>query len=267
MTNQPHSFIYQEIMIREGVIYEAIRNKKQGEVVLSHRQRLFYPLAKATGSGLVVAGIAGIIFTFGPILAAEFGYRINKVTNNNSSLQKNVSESRKSGFAAIANPEGEKEKVRRLSQEWGVPDSAFSVYIPKILARSKILANVSPLDEKEYMMALSQGVAHATGSSFPGMPGATYLFAHSTDAPWNISQYNAVFYLLRELDKGDEIYVFFLDKLYRYKVTQKVISNPEYISWLTDAQAGHERLILQSCWPPGTTIKRLIVVAEPSDSL
>lgn len=267
MTNQPHSFIYQEIMIREGVIYEAIRNKKRGEVVLGHRQRVFYPLAKATGSGLVVAGIAGIIFTFGPILAVEFGYRINKVANNHSSLQKNVSGPGRSGFAAIANLEDEKEKVRRLAQEWGVPDSTFSVYIPKILARSKILANVSPLDQKEYMRALSQGVAHATGSSFPGMPGATYLFAHSTDAPWNIRQYNAVFYLLRELDKGDEIYVFFLDKLYRYKVTQKIVTKPQDVSWLTDAHKGPQRLVLQSCWPPGTTLKRLIVVAEPSDSL
>jgi len=44
------------------------------------------------------------------------------------------------------------------------------------------------------------------------MKGTIFLFAHSTDAPWNIIRYNAVFYLLRELDAGDGIIVFFLGK-------------------------------------------------------
>ena len=42
------------------------------------------------------------------------------------------------------------------------------------------------------------------------------------------------------------------------------IIDPDEVSLLTQAQESGEQLVLQTCWPPGTTWKRLIVIAKPS---
>jgi sortase A len=109
-----------------------------------------------------------------------------------------------------------------------------------------------------------QGVAHAKGSVFPNLKGNTYLFAHSTDNFWDVGRYNAVFYLLKDLKKGDDVIVFFENKRYNYVVTGSKITDPSNVSYLVNAQKGNEQqLILQTCWPPGTTLQRLLVFAKP----
>lgn len=142
-------------------------------------------------------------------------------------------------------------------------NTKFSILIPKIGANAPVIANVDPSDETAFKPILEKGIAHAKGSVFPGMPGNTYLFAHSTDNWWNVGRYNAVFYLLKELQPGDEIVVFFENERHDYIVESTVIKDPEDTSFLKEAQNGPERLILQTCWPPGTTWKRLYVIAVP----
>jgi sortase A len=141
-------------------------------------------------------------------------------------------------------------------------DTEFSILIAKIGASSKIFPNVDPANEKEFLDVLQHGVAHAKGSVFPGMPGNVYLFAHSVDNWWNVGRYNAVFYLLKDLSQGDEIVVFFENRRYDYIVSQKIISDPTDISFLTQDRL-EQRLVLQTCWPPGTTWKRLYILATP----
>ena len=67
-------------------------------------------------------------------------------------------------------------------------DAMFSVVIPKIGANEKIVANVDPDNEKEYLDVLLHNIAHAKGTAFPGVNGTTYLFAHSTDDFWNVGR-------------------------------------------------------------------------------
>ncbi len=142
-------------------------------------------------------------------------------------------------------------------------DTDFSISIPKIGASAKVYPNVDPSKPSEFLPILSKGIAHAKGSVFPGLPGNVYLFAHSTDNWWDVGRYNAVFYLLQHLDMHDEIVVFFEGRRYEYFVTQKIISDPTDTSLLATAHGKDERLVLQTCWPPGTTWKRLYVIAEP----
>ena len=113
------------------------------------------------------------------------------------------------------------------------------------------------------MDALRKGVAHAAGTVFPGMDGNVYLFAHSTDYFWNVGRYNAVFYILKSLEVGDEFYFFFLGRRYIYTINEKKIVNPEDVSYIVNSIGGEPRLTLQTCWPPGTSIKRLILTAKP----
>jgi sortase A len=140
-------------------------------------------------------------------------------------------------------------------------DPNFSILIPKIAANARILANVDPANEKEYLAALREGVAHAAGTAYPTEGGHIFLFAHSTDYFWNVGTYNAVFYLLNKLEKGDEVDLFYRGYRVVYKVIDKRIVDPSQVEFLT-RKTNREFLTLQTCWPPGTTLKRLLVFAK-----
>lgn len=148
------------------------------------------------------------------------------------------------------------DKIEFLTPE----DPNFSIVIPKIGANAKILANIDAADEKIYLPALQKGVAQAAGTAYPGEGGHIFLFAHSTDYFWNVGTYNAVFYLLSKLEKGDEVDLFYRGQRYVYRVIGKKIVDPSQVQYLT-RKTNKEFLTLQTCWPPGTTLKRLLVFA------
>ena len=139
-------------------------------------------------------------------------------------------------------------------------DPNFSIVIPKIGANAKILANIDPSDENIYLDALNKGVAHTSGTAFPGEGGHIFLFAHSTDYFWNIGTYNAIFYLLYKLEKNDEVNIFYQGQRFVYRVIGTQVVDPSQVQYLT-RKTNREFLTLQTCWPPGTTLKRLLVFA------
>jgi len=197
-------------------------------------------LLKKGGNFFLAISLIGLIFTLGPLLKSEISYQLKKGV-------------KRSYF-------GELLKKSPSSLSVSAPDPYFSLVIPKIEARAKILPNIDASKPKEYLSVLKRGVAHAKGTVFPGMKGTIFLFAHSTDSPWNIIRYNAVFYLLRELEVGDEIIIFFLGKRFNYKVVEKKIVEPHYTEFF--GQKEEEVLVLQTCWPPGTTQKALLIFAK-----
>ena len=232
-------------------------------------------MLRTLGNFLVLVCLYGVVATFGPVLWHEVRFQVIAARGiHYEVVEKTVS---KPTVSNTANPPsnggnandvddgvsfadimyGEKKQVI-------VPvDSQFGIVIPKIGANAKVYPNVDPGNPEEFKKVLQTGIAHAKGSVFPGFSGNVYLFAHSTDNWWNVGRYNAVFYLLKDLTKGDEIVVFFEHERFDYVVTQSFVVSPEEVSLLTDAQKGGQQLILQTCWPPGTTWKRLIVVATP----
>lgn len=139
-------------------------------------------------------------------------------------------------------------------------DTDFGIVIPKINANAKIFPNIDPYDEQKFLPVLKMGVAHAKGTAFPGQGKNIYLFAHSTDAFYNVGYYNAVFYLIRKLIPGDEINIFYHNKLFIYTVFDKKVISPKALNYLRSGE--DEVLTLQTCYPPGTTLKRLIVRAK-----
>ncbi|MFH0863512.1 MAG: sortase [Candidatus Gottesmanbacteria bacterium] len=145
---------------------------------------------------------------------------------------------------------------------WDPVNSDFSIIIPKIDARAAIIPNVDAGDESIYGEALKKGVAQAKGTCFPGMNCRMYLFAHSTSSAIFVAQYNAVFYLLRELELGDQIVIYYQNKRILYEVNDKKIVNAQDVDYINNPGI-NEELILQTCDPPGTTINRLLVFAKP----
>jgi sortase (surface protein transpeptidase) len=102
---------------------------------------------------------------------------------------------------------------------------SFFVEIPKIDLKKAITPNVDPSNKDEYMDVIEESVAHGMYTALPYIQnGNTYLFAHS-----KISENNGT---------------------------------PEG-GWFTriDELEDHNSLTLQTCWPRGTTEKRLIVQA------
>lgn len=140
-------------------------------------------------------------------------------------------------------------------------DPFLSIVIPKIGANAKIIKDVDPLDSKAYQKALTQGVAHARGTALPGQTGNVFLFAHSSDNFINANRYNSVFYLLNKMEKGDKVYLIFNRRKFIYTVTDTRIVPAEEISYM-QPESETPKVTLMTCWPAGTTLKRLVVVAE-----
>ena len=137
----------------------------------------------------------------------------------------------------------------------------FGLVIPKIGANSPIVANVDPYTESSYQRALTKGIAHAQGTAFPGTTGTTFLFSHSSVNFYEATRYNSVFYLIDKLAKKDEIHVYYKKQRYVYAVTEKKIVDAKDISYLTNKNNG-KQLVLMTCWPAGTSLKRLLIIAS-----
>jgi sortase A len=232
-------------------------------------------ILRTVGNFLVLFAIFGILATFGPALYYEVAYHVVEArgvhyvvaSSPKSPAEGEARQGRQiqnnnqlsGGTASFADVlAGPKEQILTP------PDTDFSILIPKIGASAKVFPNVDPSNQDAFLPILMQGVAHAAGTVFPGMNGNVYLFAHSTENFWDVGRYNAVFYLLKNLTKGDEVVIFYQNKRYNYIVTGSKIVSPSDVSDLVNSQnQGKQQLVLQTCWPPGTTFQRLLVFAEP----
>ena len=141
------------------------------------------------------------------------------------------------------------------------PETDFTIGIFQLGVCAKVIPNVDPFDSRLYQQALTQGVAHARGTGMPGEGRNIFLFAHSSGNPLDAARYNSIFYLLYKLDSGDKIELFKDGRTYDYLVASQQIVSPRDVQYLQDTN--EEILTLMTCWPPGTTFKRLIVIAKP----
>ena len=240
-------------MFPKGTVYQSDKFEPRGSRIISLplKKKILYHLVSKLGAGVVAFMVISFLFTVWPVVKEELNYDLD--------LEKTKSLGQPD-YTALADAE----KVIQIQKEanfYGV-NSYFSIVIPKINATANIIANVDAGNRREYVEALSNGVAHAKGTYFPGQGKNIFLFSHSTDSPLNVARYNAVFFLLRKLEAGDKIIVYFADRRYEYEVVEKRITNPKDTSALT-TETSEESLILMTCDPPGTTWRRLLIVAKP----
>ncbi|MBI4136605.1 sortase [Candidatus Roizmanbacteria bacterium] len=142
-----------------------------------------------------------------------------------------------------------------------IADNLPAIRIEKINAAAPLVFNVDPWNKEEYLKALSHGVAHAKGTFMPGEEGTVFLFAHSSDAPWRLTRYNTVFLRLNDLETGDAIEITTNQGTFIYRVREKKVVWPNETEYLTNTKIS--QLILQTCYPIGTDLKRLLVFADP----
>ncbi|MCR4306137.1 MAG: sortase, partial [Candidatus Daviesbacteria bacterium] len=146
----------------------------------------------------------------------------------------------------------------------GVVTEKFEIIIPKINLQSQVIPDVDPFNKNEYLNALSKGVAHAKDTALPGEEGNVFIFGHSTDVPFNVARLNAVFYLINKLKPGDEIKLSYNGKGYKYIVNSTTIIGSKEVNYLQN-NSKSRTLTLMTCWPPGTTFKRLLVTGLLAD--
>ncbi|HVZ66993.1 MAG TPA: sortase [Patescibacteria group bacterium] len=236
-------------------------------------------ILRTIGNFLILFTIFAFFATFGPTLYYEASYQIAKAKgikyvladdvkqSNESELGKLVKKYDTSGQVQNQGPSLLGDVLSKSDEKVLVPPSSdFSVVIPKIGAAESITPNVDPSNKDEYLRVLQHSIAHAKGTAYPGVNGTTYLFAHSADSFWDVGRYNAVFYLLKDLQPGDDVYLFFHGKRYNYKVYDKKIVDSNDVSYIDAALGQGERVILQTCWPPGTDWKRTLIFAKPVES-
>lgn len=142
------------------------------------------------------------------------------------------------------------------------PNTDFAITIDRIGAASPIIKDVDPFNSLVYQRALRDGIAHARGTNVPGRGGNIFLFAHSSADLLTAERYNSVFYLMHHLEQGDVIKVWYQGVEHDYAVSEKKLVASSDTQYLTEKSAG-EQLTLMTCWPPGTSLKRLIVIAKP----
>lgn len=141
----------------------------------------------------------------------------------------------------------------------------FAIVIAKIGVNAPIVADVSVIDPKAYQEALKTGVAHASSSPYPSQnAGNVYLFAHSSVNFWQLGKYATVFNLLRKLEVGDKIHVYYKQQDFVYAVVTKEVLKGWDTFPLTRTTI-EPILTLQTCDPPGTTLNRLVVTAKLVD--
>jgi len=224
----------------------------------SKYRRIFF--IRTLGNILILSSILFVFSQFYPVIAAEVGYRWDRTVNPPEREQASLPEEiRIPAVQESLAPEATPKSLPELEE--APINTDFSIVVPKIKANSVVVSDVDPFDKDQYDAALKKGVAHARDTQVPGEIGNVYLFAHNTLNAWDIPKYNAVFYLLHNLDTGDRITTFYKGTRYDYIVFDKKVHNPKDLSPL-ETEYTEPVLSLQTCWPPGTTWQRLVVRAK-----
>lgn len=209
--------------------------------------------------GLIALSLGGIAGPLTPAMRLEAGYaarRIQSAAQWTRSNKQKASKPLPKSVPVVFNPLKTEDgsSIDPASKEFGL-------VIPKVGINTSVIPAVNPADPGVYLEALKKGVAHASTSYFPDEDGTVYLFSHSTNYDWFVKDLNAVFYLLKNLSEGDLIVIYYKGRQYTYKLREKRIVSPKETSYLIP-QKGTKTLILQTCWPPGSTTERLLLFAD-----
>ena len=231
------------------------------------------------GLGLLAVAFGGIVGPLTPQIRMEVKYAALELERSTPGLKKAAVAMFTSGFQKIlsfvtkepAKPHVSEAKpvIPAVFNPLKTPDGNtidpvnkdFSLVIPKIGVNAAVIPSVNPTKSAEYTEALKRGIAHSSLSYFPNEDGTVYLFSHSTNYDWFVGDLNAVFYLLKNLETDDQVILFYKGNAYTYTITGKQVVKPTAVAYLAPIP-GAKRLILQTCWPPGSTTERLLIFAD-----
>lgn len=160
------------------------------------------------------------------------------------------------GFRDFSFEEIDSSQRKEIERSYEVPEKFF-IQIPKIKVNNGLVKTNS------FEMNPDGFIGHYAGTSLPGEKGNMFLYGHSVmPFLFNEKNYKTIFSNLHTLEKGDEVYVRFNNKRYKYEIFEKNIYRPEDVKPLNLVSGDFEdmsTISLMTCTPPGTTLKRLVV--------
>jgi len=191
-------------------------------------------------------------------LGIETDQSINKAISSEK-IEEKLTQTDKNALKAV-------KEVPELKLEIMPPDERLVIprinqNIPVVTASSTNLIerNWGAL-EKDIQEALKNGVVHYPGTSWPNQTGNTVITGHSSYFPWDPGSFKDVFALLNDVVVGDKIAFYYKQHKYIYQVSDKKIVMPSNIEILK--QTTDKKLTLITCYPVGTNLKRLVVIAD-----
>jgi len=118
---------------------------------------------------------------------------------------------------------------------------------------------------KDFNNDLKSGVVHYPGTALPGQIGTSYISGHSSNYVWAKGNYNQIFATLGGLPDNASFKITVVQKNGKdARLHYVVTSRKEYKA--TDqeqfANTGKPVVALSTCWPVGSTAKRLVVFGE-----
>lgn len=149
--------------------------------------------------------------------------------------------------------------VTTISSNQKTVPEYFYISIPKLNIKDALVETNSAT------LSPDTALGHYTGSSLPGEVGNTFIYGHSV-LPWfyNPKNYKTIFSTLDELEAGDEFSIKYNNRTLKYVVENKRDLKPELVNPLETikpAYLNESTVILMTCSPAGTKLKRLLVEA------
>lgn len=136
----------------------------------------------------------------------------------------------------------------------------FFLSIPELgIERARVRKDTTEEDPRDF-------VGHLLGSSLPGdSGGAIFIYGHST-FPWlfDPKSYLTIFSTLPKLSEGDRVFLEYPGRRWEYRVDGFKTLSPEEVNPFSfkGGEGAPSRLVLMTCVPPGTRLRRFLVFAS-----
>ena len=133
----------------------------------------------------------------------------------------------------------------------------FYLSIPKLrIKEAQVRANSEDLNP-------STSLGHYQGTALPGQAGNAFIYGHSV-LPWffNPKNYKTIFSTLGNLEPGDEFFITYNNQQFNYVVETTNEVHPSSVRPLDEIKPKYlneSTVVLMTCSPPGTKLKRLLV--------
>jgi LPXTG-site transpeptidase (sortase) family protein len=120
-------------------------------------------------------------------------------------------------------------------------------------------------DPNNFETDLQVGVVHYPGTALPGQVGTTYIAGHSSNYAWAKGSYNQIFSKLGNLGDNTSFKITVTQTNGKPAVFDYIVTNSQQYSPTDQAQFANTSksvVALSTCWPVGSTAKRLVVFGE-----
>lgn len=165
-----------------------------------------------------------------------------------------VSTSLKSNVQIVQEPDGFSYFTTDYKPQGHRPDQ-FLITIPKL--------KIEKAQVKVDNLRFAKHLSHFPGSAIPGEAGNAFVTGHSVLPQfYDPKNFKAIFSKLDTLEIGDDVYAEVDGKTFHFLVQYAKVVDPKDLSVLKPISTTGRNLTLMTCVPPGTNIKRLVVITS-----